>query len=658
MDYPDIFNPLFGAPSDEDLRVAYEQSKVRSVIDSYHGRLDAFAEAIQNAVDAMEKRWASSPVESFHHDTQDGSPRLRIIINADENAIEVIDNGTGVPADKLPELLAPYVSDKRLSPQATRGHKGVGTTFLAYGHPTFEIHTKTSSMPDPVAYRIEGGRTWATEDSASLPPDFTRLDKSHPSLGQYQSGTYVKVSLDESTNLHSVNTVLHNSPSMWAEVLRSNTAVGNTSFHTAGGKAPAWLERSIVTIEHRDGTERVNFTFPLPHLTLGTNARELQWLQNNPSQRREYELIYIERNHADLSKLLASEITELENREDEEAQILLGLYRRYEVSAYASLSYKNTFYEERFRKDINRPNAQRLSLTPGVGGGILVASVGMPMGGLQAHLSETMQPQERRRYFLLLHFNRRYSPDIGRKTLPQELEPLVKWLESTLLRLLRTQNGRLLKDRESGTRPRGSSLLKAEEEVKAVTKEVALLEDMEQELNFDSLILQRAPEWEAEVVAIFCDLLSRSIIRGYKLRALPGSSSRYDALFDYRLSNSDQSTSPEALRISDYQLGSEGLSLTDRWIEFKKDINAFVEDLEAEDASPAKKYFAHVHVLVCWSVSALSSDIYSVTQVNDENRKERSFFGSTHLLTAENNDHVVEVLELRTVLTHAFPLEV
>ena len=100
------------------------------------------------------------------------------------------------------------------------------------------------------------------------------------------------------------------------------------------------------------------------------------------------------------------------------------------------------------------------------------------MADLQAHTSPTIQPQLRRRFFLMLHLNDNFSPDIGRKTIPQELRSLVGWLEKTLLKLPRTQEGRLLKDKSNNESPRGSSLDKAFEELfsssKALSKELPL----------------------------------------------------------------------------------------------------------------------------------------------------------------------------------------
>lgn len=646
MDLPATFNPLRETPSDEDLRSAYEQSTVRSVIDSYHGRVDAFAEAIQNAVDAVEKRWRdwSGPLDESID--ADSVPRIRIVLDSDENAIHVIDNGVGIDPVSLPALLTPYVSDKRGT--ATRGHKGVGTTFLAYGHPTFEIHTKIAGMGEAIGYKVQDGRKWAVGDTVTGAPDYTQVGKTHPSLGHYESGTYVRVTLDSTTNLRSVNGVLHNTKEMWAAILRSNTAIGNVQLQIPLDRRPEWAKALVVTVEHRDGQESPTFDFPLPHSS-AERARELQWLQNNPSGNREYELIYIERDHKSLEQLLGTVLDDLRNNDDEDSRTLCELFDRYEVAAYASLAYKNTFYEELFRKQIRNPSAQRLSLAPGVGSGILVASVGMPMGSLQAHLSETMLPQERRRYFLLLHFNYRYSPDIGRKTIPQELEPLVKWLEGELLRLLRTQGARLLRDRESSTRPSGVGLINAGEEIRVLTRKVEELEGMHQPTPMQHRVLQRTPEWENEVVLVFTEMLARDELPGYRLRAVPGGSARYDALFDYELAPGDQNAVPKGLQVSDYTLGS-GLKFSGLWLEFKQDINGFVENLEAEDGSSSKKYFTHVNVLVTWSVSALSTENYSVEEIDANNKNERHFVGSTHLLLSEGNDHRVEVMELRRVM--------
>jgi hypothetical protein len=653
QEYVEKFNPLSKGPTNPEYQLGYARNGVRSVIDSYHGRIDVFAEAIQNSIDAIERRWSDSDGSRSDESDLDSKPRLRIILNSDQNAIEVIDNGVGIAADKLEDLLEPFVTDKRLSGSPTRGHKGVGTTFLAYGHPRFEIHTKTEQMSEAVGYYMEGGRQWAMSENLSAPPDYFRVKSTHPGLSAFASGTYIKINLDQHTNLKSLTGVIHNTPIMWASILSSTTAAGNVAVGVQEKDRPVWTREIKITIEHWDGAESAKFSFTFPHSSVPkTAAKELQDLQNTitASPKREFELIYIERSHAALKTLLGSRIAFLENSIDENDQAILSAFNRYEVSVYASLAYKNTFYEEQFAKLIKKTGAEKFSLAPGFGGGVMVASVGMPMGALQPHLAQTMQPQERRRYFLLIHFNDRYSPDIGRKTIPQAVEPLVSELEHQLLKLLRTQDKRLLRDKADDTRPKGNTYAKATQELTELAKQIAGLEKSRSGVRFDGVILQRAPEWEPEVVALFQSLVDSGVLPGYVIRGIPGGTSRYDALFDYRLRPGDQDDVPDGLQVHIDGVDST-VTLSTLWLEFKKSINDFIDDLGLEAGAPSKKYFNHVHLLVAWSILGVTSDKYAVVPIDKDNWKDRKFVGSTHFLIEGDNDHRVEIICLKELLT-------
>ena len=649
--YSDRFNPLRKAnrgPSDPELLLNFAKSQVRSIIDSYHGRMDAFAEAVQNGVDAIEKRWSAWD-GTIGEDLPDSIPRIKIVLDADTNSMEVLDNGTGIDASKLEELLEPFTTDKRNSKHPQRGQKGVGTTFLAYGHPRFEIHTKTKDMQESIGYVVQGGRAWAVGSDSSLAPDFIRLKEQHPALQNFESGTLVKVTFDQTTNLKSIARVIHSKPLMWVTVLRSNTAIGYAALDQRSSDWPQWAKHLGIAVELKHvGTEAAQFLFPFPHILPGKDVtRELQWLQNNPdtSNKKIYELVYVERSHEALRSLLKDEIRTLENSEDENDQAILYALNRYGVGVYASLAYKNTFYDEQFDKLI-KTHTDRLTLHPGVGGGVMVASMGMPMGGLQTHLLETMQPQDRRRYFLLVHFNQHYSPDIGRKTIPQEVEPLVQWLESVLLGLLKkAAKNRMLKDKESGTRPAGNTLSKAKEELKLLIRKIDDLANYEEDLDFSDFMLNRAPDWEAEVSAIFLDLIGRERLPGYTIRGIPGSHGRYDALFNYDLKFDDQEVVPPALRVSEYQFSGEpSMHRSDRWMEFKQEVNSFISDLERDDGTSSKKYFEHVDVLVTWTVKGNSSGNYAVEVIDKDNMNDRQYLGSTHFLVADNHEHRIEVI--------------
>ena len=127
------FNPL-STPVDGELVSQLQQSTVANIVDSYHGRFDSFAEAVQNAVDALAKRWAAweGPTSPAPNGEMGELPQIRVTINCGTQMVVVTDNGTGMEDETLQNALVPNVSLKRGEP-LQRGHKGVGTTYLTYG---------------------------------------------------------------------------------------------------------------------------------------------------------------------------------------------------------------------------------------------------------------------------------------------------------------------------------------------------------------------------------------------------------------------------------------------------------------------------------------------------------------------------------------------
>lgn len=158
---PQDFDPLRVSPEDPLAAIHYARNRVKNIVESYHGRFDALAEGVQNAMDAIEARWRDWDGKSLLDEatSADERPTLRIRIHSDTNVIEFVDNGIGIRQADVVESLIPNVSPKGTSAEATRGHKGVGTTFLAYGHDRFTIQRSTtgqarqpmSPSPSPMA---------------------------------------------------------------------------------------------------------------------------------------------------------------------------------------------------------------------------------------------------------------------------------------------------------------------------------------------------------------------------------------------------------------------------------------------------------------------------------------------------------------------------
>src|SRR5690349_7393435 len=87
-------------------RVTVEQfrSNIERIIKSYRHTWDIYAELLQNAVDAI--------VEQFPKDSHERG-KVSLVIDTKERSVEVRDNGTGIPPEKLVSVLVNGESLKR-----------------------------------------------------------------------------------------------------------------------------------------------------------------------------------------------------------------------------------------------------------------------------------------------------------------------------------------------------------------------------------------------------------------------------------------------------------------------------------------------------------------------------------------------------------------
>ena len=137
----------------------YKRSLVSGVLESYNSNYDFLAEAVQNAVDAIE----DAKLRGY-----DGPFHIGVTVNLHENHVSVVDTGVGMTERDLARAVAPHVSLKadsqivsqRGKKNSYRGYKGVGLTLLAYGTDDLRLHSKPESG-DLVALRMRYGNAWA-----------------------------------------------------------------------------------------------------------------------------------------------------------------------------------------------------------------------------------------------------------------------------------------------------------------------------------------------------------------------------------------------------------------------------------------------------------------------------------------------------------------
>src|SRR6266496_3494696 len=120
--------------ADTTLVAAAKRREIRNILKSYVGYYDPLCELLQNAMDAVDARGVVEPHGSY-------SKHIWVTIDLAVNTITVVDNGIGFDEESFKLFLSPNISFK--DGRNTRGRKGVGATYLAYGFNSLALGTRT-----------------------------------------------------------------------------------------------------------------------------------------------------------------------------------------------------------------------------------------------------------------------------------------------------------------------------------------------------------------------------------------------------------------------------------------------------------------------------------------------------------------------------------
>lgn len=130
---------FLGQIGDESL-----QQAARNILSSYSHVYDVLAEALQNAVDAVEERYLKQPEHRI--------AKIQVEFDAQSHAITITDTGTGMPWNILSRALAPNVTfksntaDGGANRRRSRGEKGVGLSFLTFACNHLKITSVTELL--------------------------------------------------------------------------------------------------------------------------------------------------------------------------------------------------------------------------------------------------------------------------------------------------------------------------------------------------------------------------------------------------------------------------------------------------------------------------------------------------------------------------------
>lgn len=614
------FDPLeFKNANGNDAALGALKREIENILSSYVGWYDPFAELIQNALDAVEARSAQ---EKAAGTAETYTQKISIIIDLIDNALTVTDNGIGLDKEKFEQFLAPNFSFKS---GKTRGHKGVGATYVAYGFNYMRISTKVPGFE--ASGRIVGARNWLREGRGSNPkiePDESAIPD--PGFCDLDRGVSITVRFDDQTHPKRLDWIKADTAMKWSKILAVKTGLGSiiadpglavsisvrspageTHFSPEGTKY-LWLHDAAgKTAKVRDLIDAARATFE----RYGA-GRAL------PDRFRNLDFIFDSWTSEELRTLIGASL----DAED------LEVLDRYTPTVAVEFGYTAKLWTK-FNDSLEIRAGHRI-----LSSGIQLAANNMPQGEtILIPLNRNIGRQNQLHF--LIHFDN-YSPDLGRKGFHRELTDFSKTVARLITENHLSKLRHLLKP-NTGVAPD----LVREMRIGDWKKEM-LAHEIAQPLHLNTkhffkpierVSVTSEPTREQDVIALFNQLIAGGVIRGISVMST-NERFTYDGLFKIAFDldshlyvyHADQNPlgvpqdTAEAMngRVTDPQI-----------LEYKFSLDGLIEDFDGHD-----KNINDVNMCVAWETGNGYLERYGITSLLvPENADQRQYHGVTHVLT-------------------------
>lgn len=615
------FDPLeFKNTKISDAAIGALKREIGNILSSYVGWYDPFAELIQNALDAVEAR---ASLERAASSASTYKPSIVVRIDLDDNSLTVSDNGVGLDKDKFEQFLAPNFSFKS---GKTRGHKGVGATYVAYGFNYMRVTTRVPGFE--ASGRIIGARDWLHANGSGgnpkIEPDDTPLvDEDFENVDR---GVSITVRFDDATHPRRLDWIKANSADKWSKILAVKTGLGSII-------ADPDISLKIVVIS--DGVETISQPAGTAYLWLHKSAskvarvREVEAASRAlfekygagralPDKCRNLDFVYDSWTSEELSKLLASSLDEDE----------LNILTKYHPVVSVEFGYTAKLWT-RFNESLELRANYRVLNT-----GIQLAANNMPQGEpMIIPLTRNIGRQNQLHY--LVHFDN-YSPDMGRKGFHRELVDFARSISRIITENHLVKLRHLLKA-NTGVAPDLVRELKINDWKKEMlAHESAAPLELKSEHFFkptERVSITSMPTREQDVIALFNQLIAGGVIRGVRVMST-NERFTYDSLFriafdlDQALYTFDEKTNPLGVT-SEIADALHGRVTDPQVLEYKFSLDGLIEDFDSQD-----KNINDVNLCVCWSTGEMYRERFGITSLLiPENNDQRQYHGVTHVLT-------------------------
>lgn len=631
------FDPLeFKSTKVNEAAFGALKREIGNILSSYVGWYDPFCELIQNALDAVEARRL---LEQSAGTAGGYQPTISVLVNLDENLLSVSDNGIGLDEQKFQQFLAPNFSFKVGN---TRGHKGVGATYVAYGFNYMRIATKAPGFS--ASGRIINARNWLNSnvsgDNPRVEPD--NSGSPDPIFDSFDRGVAVAVRFDQSTHPKQLSWQQATEASTWQKILYIKTGLGAVIADDG--------VRVLITAIHRKKSNSVEIKgtkYPWLHelaskkasFSALLKAQDDLYKKHGPNRKMpdkysNLDFIYESWNSDQLKQLLG---TSLDAEE-------LDVIERHKPSISVEFGYTAKLWTA-----FNEALATRTRV---LSSGIQLAANNMPQGEIiQVPLTRSIGRQNQVHF--LIHFEN-YTPDLGRKGFHRELTDFAKSVARQIVENHLAKLRYLLKA-NTGSAPDLVRELKIDE-----WKSEMLAHESTQPLKLESkhffLPVERVsitsqPTREQDVIALFHQLIAGGVVRGLNMMST-NERFTYDGLFKIafdlpkELYTYDQEKNPLGVP-EETAAGLIGKVTTPRILEYKYSLDGLIEDFDSQD-----KNIKDINLCVAWETGALYKEKYGIVSLLiPENSDQRQYHGVTHVLVdLESGAKYCELIILKELI--------
>lgn len=646
------------------------KKEIQEIVRSYRHSWDIFSETLQNAVDAIVRRYKilndpnyslyQTYRERFGNFDADHNYRgkITIIWDASEAIVEIHDNGIGFEPAKMEQYLLPRGTGKLLGQDY--GFKGYGLTFAAFISEQFSIKSRFIASNETYYMSLDKCFDWLAKDNAfpnSPIPEPKIVNQNHLD----DAGTVVRLKLAHNYQAHFPALASLDATRTYVQkkadidrlvyILRSRTAIGNTRYlFSLSPEVPIDIELRVL---FPDSEEKRDIPFryyhPKEHNEVSVLAYDMyNYVENlkRASFKRDFRALY-------------------HPVPDQRVGTLREI--KFDVALCAVSSTRLANIESKLR--LNKIETTDVNLCYG----IHLAINGMPTGLRIDDWDE--RGNWLKRYFVIVDAELGFSDqlDSGRKGISRHFAKLIsdkvlKLISETRVNDSDTFAHYALAHMDTG-RVVGRdiyeddfyTILENIDEQKGSydTQERILLKKIK---KYSSL--ERLPSTELEVIALYYHLTDRGIIKGYTTQYL-SSIATYDAGMLYSLELTTDNLAPEnplgIAKVFYEKERSKGRSVfnvacyrrnrPELCIEFKKSIGNFLEEIRGKTAKEPDI----IDILICWDDSIPSSvqaTSYTLDPIDDT---QRQFYGTTHrlgLIGAEGGNTEVDCIVLRDVLNN------